>query len=251
MPDSLNRLMDGVRLKKQLTITLRIHDGAIPTPLGVDRRWFGKLLFVAGTSEFVFEYATHLVAPRQPALYDPGVLQQFDRFMSNRARSRRSWVDVYQDEGALWVGEFQSLLRQRRSGGFLSVGSGDPLRIQLQSAWKENPSVRQFLAAGAVGAMLTLAGSFGGVHLMQERGAAACRQQYFDYSRKQTDAILKSARFEGKLSAQHNAALANVQEAVNAGIAACGSSLKGSSITIGGSSGVALDVGDEQKKKKK
>lgn len=224
MADNIQELIEAAQQTNQLTLILKIHEDGANAPLGVDLQWLDKILFVAGVAEFVSEYATYIFLGQPFTAYQPQVLDEFASRFEARAGLGRSWIDMYEEDGEFWEREFRSQLL-KRNGGLTSVGSSEQLRVELQSAWRENPSARQIVARGSAGAILILSAVLGASQLMKENGAQQCRHQYLDYSERQMQAILKASKFEGIFSAEHGKALERIQLSVDAGIAACGATM--------------------------
>jgi hypothetical protein len=230
MPENQYEFINAVQSQAQLTITLRIEGSQTSATLGADVEWLGKILFVTGVSEFVFEYVTYLLGVRAPVLYDPVILQEFGYLFGKARPYSRSWTDVFTEEGDFWVDEFRSQIRRRR-GGYSAIGSGDVLRVTLESAWTENPRVRVILATGLASVMMILSGGFSATQMMKERNAVVCRQQQIDIARQQGEAILREAKLEGKLTPELERAYLKSLDVMNASIATCGATFRDVTIT--------------------
>jgi hypothetical protein len=232
MAEDVAGFLETVTLKERMTVTVRVYDGDGYAPLGVDTRWLRNILFCGGVAEVSTAYLSHALGLPVPRAYRPEMLRDAAGTLSARlGDGRQSWIDVYETEQEFFARMFQLQLQQR-AGGLWSVGDGEILRLELVAISKENPTVLKILVSGAMAAMLALGGCFVGVHLMRENGAAACRQQYLDYDQKQTERLLKTAKFEGKFTAEQRAALESVNSLTKAGIAACGSSLDDAGMTF-------------------
>jgi hypothetical protein len=219
--------------RKRLEITVRAYDGEDYAPLGLDLRGLQAVLVSAGIAEVAVAYWTfHLEQTLYPA-YPRNVLTNFGNIISdNSSNMIKTWVDEYEDRER-WLELYQSQINRRR-GELWGVGDGEILHVALVELSKENPTVMTVIATGLTIANLYLASCFGGVHLMKQREAVECRQQYLDYSRQQADAILRQAKLEGHFTDKHNEAIKTIQDSLNKGIAACGSNLERIDLGIDG-----------------
>jgi hypothetical protein len=243
MDDQITGLLERASGERRLELAVRIYDGDSFAPLGADLEQLEKVLFVAGTAEFIYSYVAYLAGSNEQLPYEIGSFREFEGALSSTSRGvRPSWDDLHRDRR-----DYEAIFRRQlymRTGGLWSVGSSDLLRMELVEIYKQNPTILKILATGVVAIMITLSGCVGGVWIAQERDADHCRVEQIAYGKQLAETIMRQAKLEGKFTPEHGKALAQVQDTVNAGIAACGCHLTGVRIEIDPKAGkVIFEIG--------
>jgi hypothetical protein len=246
MASNIERFLDIVEVSRRMTINVRIDGGPGYASLGTDVLWLHKVHFCVGVAEVVGSYVLGRTGISTEALYSDEISGELGGMFARIGHSADSWVDFYERQSYPAEQLFRVHLARRR-GGPWAAGADDILRVDLVGLTKENPTLLQIIATGATTTMLALGMCFGGVQLMKEYGAQACREQYLDYSARESERIHRTARLEGRFTKEHEAALGKVRDMVNAGIAACGSSLRDADVTLesGDPPKVGIHVGQQ------
>lgn len=229
--NEVEMLLDAVQKRQSLEVVIKIYESESGNAtLGADVAALWSVQFTGGIAEFTYSYAAYLAGGERGLPYRSEVFQDFEmQFFSDSGIRHKSWIELYEQKHEFCFEVFRRVMT-RRDGYHHAVASGDILRLELVEVWRENPSCRMILAKGVTAAILTLAGTFGAVHVMKTYDADRCRQEWIDYGEKQTIMLTKIGRFEGKLPP---GAYDKLQDTVAGGIAACGSPLSAAEVNIG------------------
>jgi hypothetical protein len=241
MSPDIEGLSRAVERNKRLEIRTRAYDGNGYASLGLDLRVLTAVFETIGIAEVAATYWGYgqMSFPTGFEKPLPGLsLALFDRSVSAVDRST-TWVDALANQED-WLDLYkQQFFFPRRA--YWAVGNGKILRVELVELSKENPTVTKIIVSGFTAATLFLATCFGGVHLVKTIGEERCRQDYFDYSNRQTEIIMTQAKLEGRFTRNHEVALGRIQNSLKAGIAACTANMDEIDVTLG-DQGVVVSV---------
>lgn len=240
MADTIKDTMArGLAVDDRLSLTVRLDDEEKrDAPLGLDVAVLDAILFVGGTAEFLYWYASDLAGETSGLPYASTVFREFERDLAEvLAGHPANWMELYEFRQQACYRLFLRYL-MRRDGGARAMAAGGIVRLELVRAWKENPSFRTIIASGVAGAMMIISSTFASVQIMREHDRKQCIEQAYDYGNRQAALLAKTGKFEGKLPQD---SYGRVQDVVNARIAACGSPLTGIGVKAG-PGGVALEA---------
>jgi hypothetical protein len=247
LPTHVEDLFKNIQQNKSFEIVVKTYDGEGYASLGHDLISLDAVLACVGIAEVAASYWTFPDGAFNT--YSPQHLAEFGAMISGGQRPI-DWVEAFNDKD-LWFDVYSRV--QGRRGGYWTIGDGEILRVELVNLYKENPTVKQIIVSGVASAVFLLAGCFGGVQVMKEKGAQQCRQEQIYYGQHVSDAVFKQARLEGRFTEQHQKALQGVQDTVSTGIAACGSKLDKFQVGVkvkGVDLGLTVTASDEPKEQK-
>jgi hypothetical protein len=247
--ENVRELISGLATANFPRVDLRVRifeNENLPAPLGLDVQALRAILYVGAVAELIYSHASYLANQTEGLPYTNQVLQEFEKSLQVLHPGGRSAWELYDtDHGRISQIFMQTLLR--RSNGFWSAASSEQiLRLELLELWKENPSNRKIMATGVAGAVLLLAAAFGFSLLHSEYGAVECRAGWHAYGNEQADRLVSVGKFEGKFPQE---AYDKLQLDVNNGIAACGSQLRGFTITLNKEGTFIVDLHSSTEKK--
>jgi hypothetical protein len=242
--NEIEALLYTVRKRESLELIVKIHENDGHAALALDLAALRSVVFAGGVAEFIYSYTSYLAGNEQELPYSNADFREFEReFFGEMTARKSSWRDLYSLDQDFCFEIFRKQLT-RRNGGHEAVASGDILHLELARIWKENPSCRQILAGGAVGAILFLAGTFGWVHVQKTNKEEQCKQEWIVYASQQGKMLAEDGRFEGKFPSE---SYDKLQDTAAAGISACGSPLTNAVVKID-SKGVLIELGPPKKK---
>ena len=135
--------------------------------------------------------------------YSPDELAEFGEMISG-PNTPETLIDAFANQDH-WLDVYRRQIARRR-GGYWAVGDGEILRVELVEIYKENPTFKEILIAGAISAQLVLVGAFGWVQVKKQNGMEQCQQQFLEHAQKSQEQIMKQARLEGRFTEQHQKA---------------------------------------------
>ena len=222
LPPHIEGLAESIQSNKRFQITVKTQEGEGYASLGSDLIGLDAVLGCVGIAEVAYAYWMLESGDYSLSAYFPDMLVEFGQMISGSNRPA-TLIDAFRNQDH-WLDVYRRHIAQRH-GGYWAVGDGEILRVELIDIYKENPTFKEILIAGAMSAQLILAGTFGWVQVKKQQGMEQCQEQFLEYSQKGQEQIMRQAWLEGHFTEQHQKSWEALQDTARTGIAACGSKM--------------------------
>jgi hypothetical protein len=222
LPPHIEGLTESIQINERFKFTVKTHEGEGYASLGSDLIGLNAVLECVGIAEVAYAYWTLQSGDYSISPYSQDSLAEFGGMISASNRPE-TLIDAFRNQDH-WLGVYRRQIARRR-GGYWAVGDGEILRVELVYVYKENPTIKEILIAGAISAQLILVGTFGWIQVQKQEGVEKCQEQYLKYGEKGHEQLMKQARLEGHFTEQHKKSWEALQDTVKTGIAACGSKM--------------------------
>lgn len=121
------------------------------------------------------------------------------------------------------MSQFSSLIRGFELEHHKNIGKTSEMRLEFYGAYLSNPTTFRFMAMGAASAMTLAAAIWGGVSIMKQLDAPACREHYDKIAQRQIELVRKQAKLEGRLSSELSKNELDIVKSVLAASSTCNS----------------------------
>lgn len=222
LPPHIEGLTESIQSNKHFQMTVKTQEGEGYASLGSDLIGLDAVLECVGIAEVAYAYWMLQFKDYSLSAYTPDMLAEFGQMISGSNRPA-TLIDAFRDQDH-WLDVYRRQIA-RRDGGYWAIGDGEILRVELIDIYKENPTFKEILIAGAISAQLILAGTFGWVQVKKQQGMEQCQKQFLENSQKGQEQIMRQARLEGHFTEQHEKAWDALQDTLKTGVAACESKM--------------------------